>query len=211
MLSQSQVVHKKPMLHKQSTSLINPPSKKPSAEKKNIDNLDVTTTLPAAGLFTSGFNANGCPEGSGPTNRVGRKILMKSFFMRFAYKPATGESGQARILVVYDKQSNGSNTVPLNTEVLTGTAPDIISFQNLSNSERFVVIADVLTEQTSTNGASVIGEIYRKLNLDTIYGPFANPGQIGEIRTGAVNIYVCGSDPTIGSFTFSTRIRFFDQ
>jgi hypothetical protein len=93
----------------------------------------------------------------------------------------TGSSG-LRMLLVYDKQVNAA--LPNVLQIVQ--SDDINGFMNLSNSRRFVVIADERINCVATGGNqswNVSG--FRALNLETEYNE-TNGGTIADITTGAV-------------------------
>jgi len=172
-------------------------------ERKNID-LSTSFTTGAAFAFSAGQLLNGCAAGTGATNRVGRKMLMKSLQFRAAVNSNAGNAGNARVLVVYDKQTNGA--APAITDILGAdliTAP-----MNLSNSDRFVVIADVLTEGPTDITTTWHEKHYKKLGLETLFG---NTGSaVTDINSGSVYMFVAGGTGAAITVNLYNRIRFVD-
>lgn len=195
---------------KTNVSLINPPSSnRRLTEKKNLDVDFRTLTIPISQGFSAPSFLNACIQGTGPTQRIGRKVLFKSIVVRWIFSGAATHGTTARILVVYDKSPNNAVAAPAAIDILTGAA-DVTSGMNLTNSERFIVIADEYTASTD-NGGNLGGKIYRKLNLDAIYdGTVASPGTIQAVTTGSFLILVASSDATAPAFSFSSRLRFVD-
>jgi len=109
-------------------------------ERKAID----TFTTFAPGLlsaFTTPQVLNLMAQGSSGADRVGRKALIKSVQWRgvfFTNQPAC----QHRVVVIYDKQANSA--LPSLTTIFTSNS--FTSPLNLSNSDRFVVISDTVTD-----------------------------------------------------------------
>lgn len=205
LLSQTQVIQKKPKMSRQ-PSLINPPLKRGmSIEKKNIDKLDVTISTGATNDFTAPVNLNTVAVGPASTDRVGRKITMRSLYIRGVYSAATA-SADLRVLVVYDKQANGA--VPATNVILSGT-PNFNSFQNLNNSDRFVVVADQIISQPQQAATPQYFQIYRKLNLDTLF--LLDTNASNSIATGALLILFADDSANAQSITYSSRVRFTDQ
>lgn len=177
-----------------------------SLEKKNID---FGGTLTPTGI--NGWSAvtmvNGLAQGPGSSNRIGRKVHLKSLYLRYMYLPTTAAGGQARILVVYDKQTNAA--LPSINDILTG-APDINSPNNLANAERFVTLVDCITLLPGTAGQHVIGAEYRKINLDQMFNTDVS-ANITAITSGGMYILMCPSAGLVAdTVQFATRIRFTD-
>lgn len=156
---------------------------------------------------------NGCPAGYAVNNRIGRKIRMRSIqgemtvFLPATIVPNAGAAitfsanattgPRARLLVVYDRQSNG--VVPYKGDVLAALAdsgmgggagantqvPSISSFMNLNNRERFLVVVDKQVEVDGTWKKSTRIKFYKKLNLEVVYNS-AVDGSAASIMTGAL-------------------------
>lgn len=187
-------------------------------EVKFIDVNGTTQTAPSASSsWSAGMLLNGCVPGSGATDRVGRKIIIKSLLFRYSIQVAaqTGGGGRFRILVVYDKQTNA--TAPAITDILL--ADDWLSPNNLSNRDRFVTLCDEYTDP-STGTATTVGDFndpcgmlkFKRLNLETMFNS-GNAGTVADITTGS--IYVFFSQPgtmtyTSATLNFRSRVRFLD-
>jgi len=173
-------------------------------EKKSID-VNTTFTTGANGVWSAGQLLNGCAAGTGATNRVGRKITMKSHQMRSFSTNNSANGGNVRILIVYDKQSNGA--APVITDVLGAdlvTAP-----MNLSNADRFVVIHDVITQGPTDLAATWHEKHYKKIGLETLFG---NTGAtIADINSGSVYGFVAGAGAVAVTTTLWSRVRFADM
>lgn len=155
---------------------------------------------------------NGCVNGALPTNRIGRKIRMKSLDIRWtaAMGAAAAQGGQIRVAVIYDKQSNAA--LPTIAQIFQQN--DFHSPMLLSNADRFIVLAAWICDPIDLQGNfSVSGHKYVKLDLEVIFND-TNGGTIADIQTGSVTIMAAnnGNFPTAGpTFTCVTRIRFSDE
>ena len=211
-LNQTQYI-KKPKI-KKSLSLVNPPHASTSSiEKKNID-ITTSFALPAYGTWSGQNLLNALAQGAGSSSRIGRKVSMRSFLMRYSLQqPAQLPSLQARILIVYDKQCNGA--IPAITDILNGSTAEAVN--NLDKSDRFITLVDYVTPEPGSNNAGdaaaqtfLYPAIYRKLNLETMYSGTA--GTFAEIVTGALWLFVHSSESTGTAQMFmSTRVRYTDQ
>lgn len=184
---------------------------RPTGELKFIDVTGGNNPLASSAAFTAAELLNGLQTGATATTRIGRKINLKSLYMRYTVGlTATSTGGcQFRILVVYDKQANGAACTITNV-LLTD---DFKAPNNLSYRDRFVVLADELTEPVSVqNNYQVVGTLFRKLNLEQMFND-GNAGDITDITTGSIYVF-CAQSGGVGTgaplFDFTNRIRFTD-
>jgi len=110
---------------------------------------------------------NGCAQGNSGFTRIGRRLLMKSILFRYFFAP--GSSSCFRILVVYDKQTNGA--LPATTDVVNTT--DAHAPLNLINADRFVTVFDKIVDVNDVN----MDTLYRKVNLECLFGGTAQPNR----------------------------------
>lgn len=162
---------------------------------------------------------NGIGGGSKATQRVGRKVTMKSLLLRYSFylnpaatTPATGGS-PLRIIVFYDKQANASH--PTITDLVVSNLFN--ANNNLDNRDRFVVLADIYTDPISSVGStSVAGKRYIRLNNEVVFNDGDTENSIGTITTGSVYIVWAQtggikSDVADGiKFKWNARIRYED-
>lgn len=181
---------------------------------------DVSVSGQALGLGTNTFTTpgptfllNGLVPDSTATGRIGRKIVMKSLYVRWTVNMAATSTlgAPCRIIVVYDKQANAQ--APATADVLV--ADSFLSPNNLSNRDRFVILADEVTEPigVATGVYTASGVIFKKLNLETMYNA-GNAGTIGDITSGSVYILAAQAG-AIGTaapiWSFRSRIRYTDN
>lgn len=181
-------------------------------ELKFIDNSATGTLGLAASTFATPVLLNGCVPDATATGRIGRKIVMKSLYFRYtATLQATSTlGGNVRIILVYDKQANAA--APAITDVLL--ADDFRSPNNLSNRDRFTVLADEITDVISANGNyACSGVIYKKLNMETMFNA-GTAGTIADITTGSLYLLV-GQSGQIATaapqLVWRSRVRFHDM
>jgi len=176
--------------------------------KDNVFSDDPTVN---SAVFTAGLLLNGLQSGSTATDRIGRKITVKSVLVRWRATLATTSVGGSpiRIMVVYDKQANA--TAPAITDILLSDG--FTSQNNLSNRDRFVTISDFITEPLAAGGpTSIAGVIYKKLNLETQYNS-NSAGTIGDISSGSIYMFIAqtgGITTTTCDFAANVRIRYSD-
>jgi len=181
------------------------------AKVKDVDpasyNTDTTGTITLM---------NGIATGSDFTDRIGRKILMKSIYIRgvFRMEGTNALSTLSRLLLVYDMQTNG--VAPAITDILKSANSQ--SQLNLNNRDRFKILMD---KQVAIGGQDIAAGGYgspttvalkkfKKCRLETIYG--GTLSTVGSINTGALWLISIG-DQAAGSaaeFAGSIRVRFID-
>lgn len=199
-----------------------PPQKsllfQPNTVRSGPEAKDHVFVLPAAlgafgaTTFSAGTLLNALGQGTTAVTRLGRKVQLKSLYIRYsiALAPTSTGGSPARILVVYDKQANGA--APLITDILL--ANDFHSPNNLNNSDRFITIFDEITEPVSVqNNYSISGKLYKKLGLETVYKD-TSAGDITDIATGSIYAFVAnnsGIGVANGAVASYTRLRFLDN
>lgn len=177
--------------------------------------IDVTSsgTTATAGAVTL---LNGVATGTDITNRIGRKIMMKSILFRLDLQTtATSLLGDfIRVLVVYDCQTN--TTTPAVTDVIVN---NYNSPMNLSNRDRFKVLIDkhVIMNACDLTGGVVAGgdpmpkyvKVYKKMNLEVIFGGVNS--NVGSINTGGIFLVLVSQNNALTTATLYSRIRFEDS
>lgn len=198
-------------------------------EKKYVDLIQAQKVVPGVAAGQSGtwttiaaaYLCNGLAQGAGPNNRLGRKILMKSIYVRATHycTAAASVSGPLRMIVVYDKQTNGAFPTATAANVVSSplTTDHINSSNNLGCADRYITIFDKLFPPVAgaTNpGApqAATKKCYRKINLEQVFNT-GNIGDITDINSGAVYIAFCsaGFNATGSVVDYMVRTRFEDS
>lgn len=180
-----------------------------NVEKKNVDTF-FAVTAPASSVWSAPTQLNVLAQGNTAQTRVGRSCHFTSLQLRYnLIRSGSNGPSQARILVIYDKQSNFS--IPATTDVLQIDA--MVSPLSLTNSERFIVLMDELTDSFQSTSLNVSGTRYRKIGLPTVYNGSA--GTSGQVATGTVWLFVANNDvSTAGAVALNldiyARMRFTD-
>lgn len=158
---------------------------------------------------------NGMAQGPDVDERLGNKIVMKSLEIRLLM---TNEIGMlhirspVRMLVVYDRQTNGA--APAYTDVCSAT---MVGITNIANRDRFLILKDTIIE-FNTMGATNVGvglvQIVKKFYFDLkgLTATFSSAAAgVGAIMTGGVFVLLEGVIP-VGSVdidaTLTTRLRY---
>lgn len=199
-----------------------------TVEKKvfdtEVDGTDSDTTGVVIPIFTP-------PPGTGISERVGRKVQIKSIYLRgfvcteAAATPGTGAASEvqmSRLIIGYDMQPNGSSPAVL--DVLEQAK--VYSQLNINNRDRFRIIKDKQWVfdpfiYNSTAGSALIGvnrtgyplKIYKKCNMETIFNG-NNGHSAADVTTGLLFVLLitstaAGTDKNVLYF-FSTRVRYTD-
>lgn len=169
-------------------------------------------------------------------NRTGRRIKLKSLFIRVHVQPVIAtrdfNMGFNRVAVVYDRQTNGS--LPSYDDIFTEitseglpTIPTPFSKPNLNNRERFTVLMDyqfqtpqgtIIAGRLSASQPSVTDGLFclheRYIDLKGLTTQFSgDDSTIADIATGSLLIVGQGSnlDDEQGFAAYcSARLRFWD-
>lgn len=200
----------------------------PIREKKTIDGTG-TIQVNTTGSFTL---LNGCIQGTDYTQRIGRKLVNNSLYIRgYTVTEATNASSpvvvsvgaqMVRMIIFADMQPNGM--VPVVGDLLNQATPQ--SQLNLTNRDRFKIYCDkqwcfdpfMLSATAGASYASGSRQIYpikkyKKLNMETVFNS-GNAGTIGDIASGALYMFWIGNlgagSGIDANAVVSTRVRFLD-
>ena len=185
-------------------------------------NTTASITLLAVPIVGADYNA-----------RVGRKIILKSLYIRgrlqleqSGVNPAGGAvslAQQARLMIVYDLQPNG--TAPAITDILVTAEP--ASHLNLNNRDRFRILCDkefvfdpMFSQNTATQAFALMNrtiynvKLYKKLRHEMIFNA-VNGGTVADIASGAlymvwIGSVAAGTNVDTNAFV-STRVRYADS
>jgi len=168
--------------------------------------------------------------GSDFNNRIGRKVVLKSVYIKgkiqtensLATTAGDTVAQQGRFIIFCDMQPNGA--APAVTDLLVAALPS--SQLNLNNRDRFKIYSDkeyvfdpyhvnitATTAYASTGRQIYNVKKYKKLNLEMIFNA-TNGGTIADINSGALYMLWIG-DVAAGANTdlnaiVSTRVRYAD-
>lgn len=181
-------------------------------ELKFLDKTLDLNPITAAGTITNDILL--IPQGTGESERIGRKCRVKLFSWRFTltmleqtFEGATHD--QVKLFVIWDKQANGDTPSVIDILELT----NINSFRNLSNKNRFRILAtrsynltcpagagDNVTRKFSS--ATVRGEINHRCNMPIEYDGVT--GAKTEVQSNNILIMMISLD---GRVKIQSRIR----
>lgn len=184
-------------------------------ERKYID--QNTTLQPALAGTSVKTLLNGCAQGTdAPSNRIGRETSMKSIYWMLYGSIAATTTGAApfRLVIVYDKESNGVAATASGTPATDAFNQDNIGAQmNLDQRDRFIVLVDEIIDNIGTAGPqSLFRKGYRKISLPCVFNATGG-ATIASINTGGIYAFLWngGTFATLApTLNLSTRIRFED-
>ncbi len=177
--------------------------------------------VPSAGAIAAASVLE-IPEGTGESERVGRKITVKQIGWRFHQTiEASTSSGTTsnvfRVMLYWDKQTNGA----------TATVTDILStanyqsFNNLNNRGRFRILMDrtygLNAHAGGGNGTSedygeflVEDTFFKKVNIPIEYTDDAPTGAIATMTSNNIGVLVICKSNLLVAFESFMRIRYID-
>jgi len=190
-------------------------------ELKFIDSSIDDAVIASGGVIFPGVNL--IAQGVGPSERIGRKCVLKSVMWRGDLSlpemdaQVTPNNGEIiRLMVLIDKQANGAVTTP--TTILANAT--IEDYMNLVNKDRFQVLYDkrhtLNYAGLASDGAGVVssGQVLRwfkmskKLNLPIEFS--GATGAVTEIRSN--NLVFCAfTIGTLAGIASRVRVRFSDS
>lgn len=163
---------------------------------------------------------NGVAQGTDYTNRIGRKVMLKSCLLRMNIVPNIANSSPqgdvVRVMIVYDCQTNAA--APVLSDILLNPTVTYQSPMNLNNRDRFKILADkfyIMNANVYTAGALTAGsprpvqiKIFKKMYMEEVFGGVGNT--VGSIQTGALWLVIVGANTAFSTFAYETRVRFVD-
>ncbi len=193
----------------------------PNAELKFKDVTVDDAVIAAGGVLTTSINL--IAQGTGESERIGRKCTIRSIFWRGSLAlPALelegnpGDSERIRLIVYQDKQCNGAAATALG--ILE--AVDVDNYRNLANSGRFNILSDkriVLNYSTLSHFAVnsfSMSEVRREFSFFkkcNIPLEFDNTvGALTELRSNNLGLLIV-SEGGSGALISRIRLRFSDQ
>lgn len=180
-------------------------------EKKVIDTDPATYNVSTTGTVTL---INGVATGSDFTDRTGRKIMMRSVYLKGFLEPEDGlvNNSLARVMLVYDMQSNGA--APSITDILKSATS--LAQLNMNNRDRFRIVMDKvfpmggLTAAFSQSPTVHALKKFKKCYYETVFS--GTTSGIASIATGSLFLVTIGNQAagTGSTLTASVRVRFND-
>lgn len=178
---------------------------------------------------------NGLAQGAAQSQRIGNKVAMKSVRIRGQIlNLATTVATYGRIIVYYDKQTNGANCANSDllqtTTSVPGNTTTVFSELNLTNVERFTILRDYTISLPSVtyaagvqtnlgidpgqnpSGGSILDvDMFIKLKgLQTLYKGATSA--VGDISTGGLFLALLNyAGAAVWTFRHGVRLRYDDN
>ena len=196
-------------------------------ELKTIDDNNGGASPYSLAVTSTGafFPLNFLATGADINNRVGRKITLKSVQVRLRFTPSGNPAinDVARVMVIYDRQSNQGT--PVVSDVLQTidsaglTSSTVFDFKSISNEERFLILQDktfTFPQLAATMAANAYSDFtqdtsittYNKLNHLCSYGQGSNYPDTGTLWLFLIGSNAPATSPTVAQWT--SRVRFTD-
>lgn len=187
----------------------------------------LTGDLSAGTVISNGLIA-GLAQGTGEEDRIGRKIIVKSLYIRGHLKiddhvaVTFGNSQMVRIMIIEDRQCNGANATQSELfEAIPGATHLMNSVNNLANKNRFKTHYDKVIPMNYTTLAfgDTAGNIYsqgyyrpfkfyKKMNLPIEFSG-TGTSTIANIQSNNLFVWIQTTDAdTTITFDSISRIRF---
>lgn len=200
------------------------------SELKCVDTPTTTNVISTTATFVA---VNIPVQGAAVYNRVGNEIEMKSLHLIGQIDPTANSNASSeylRIMVVYDRQTNGA--FPTIADLITSydttgaTTSTVLDHTNPNNFDRFRVLADIRlpiandastapsAKSQFTNDYNNELNINRFINLKGMGTKYkASAGAIGDIASGGLYVVTFG-DTAVASAAYAlqwtARLRFVD-
>lgn len=180
-----------------------------------------------------GLLLNNVTLGTDATQRIGRKIQIKSFRLQVNARTdptvngtqiadgadfdtsvsPVSRSQTVRLVVVWDKQANGTQAMSTDVFVDMNGLNGSSSHMQLNNRDRFVILADERKTIGPAGNNAVSFDIYKECDLTTIFTSGPSPQDISSIASGALYLFALGETYAVqpsGLTTVNPRVCFGD-
>jgi len=158
----------------------------------------VAPTIAGLGLATGFSCINTLQQGNGVAQRIGDKVVFRSITVNGCICCADDntivDQGHIRVMVVYDKQTNGAT--PLIGDIIANVNSDNsynVAFNSsirIANRKRFVCLKNKIYNMGYTDNASIHFKYYIKKNLETTYSGSSDPPTLAQVMNGAIYLLI---------------------
>jgi len=192
---------------------------KPGGEMKFLDTaqgftFDTTGEVPAGGQL------NLIPQGVNESERIGRKVTIKSIHARWQIQPNanTWLGSTLRLLLVQDTQCNGAAATYSGVGGVL-ESDSVTAFRNLENTNRFIIHMDKFFSLqptagilTAFNASPKCITFSKRCNIPIEFDSSATTGAIGTIRSNNLFLLARSSlDDDLIQCIGVVRIRYSDN
>ncbi len=187
-------------------------------ELKFVDTVLLNQVPTTAGLVIPSLNV--VPQGNGESERIGRKVTIKSISIRARFNIEGADSAvdgtrTLRFILYQDTQTNGAAA----TVGAILQTPNYLSFRQLDNTGRFRLLEDkyhtlrITASESlllSFNTSKVFG-VFKKMNTPIEYDNSATDGSIATQRSNNFGIILLGDIGGHATVDLTIRIRYSDN
>ncbi len=189
--------------------------------------LDIDDALVAQGGTIAQVSCLTIAQGTGESERLGRKCLVKKIGWRFTLsmpsQTATGNtSDEVRVILYLDKQANGASatvSAAVDGNGILATS-DFQSFNNLANKGRFLTLMDRTYNLYCPSGGgdgttvdfgeqSIADTFYKNCSIPVEYDSSLTTGVIATMRTNNIGVLLLSKSGFV-NFASKMRVRFMD-
>ncbi len=178
----------------------------------NVEYKHLDTTATATLGTTMAINALCIPQqGDSNSERIGNSIRMKSLLARFHIGiNASATASHVRVLIVLDKQCNGS--VVTAAEILEDTSAtvSIVSPYAIDYTKRFRVLYDRVFRLNQADQREIYKKVFMKLNYHQQFD--ASTGGVADLTNKCLYLLRLSDESTnTPNFQYYTRCRYIDN
>lgn len=173
---------------------------------------------------------NGLQEGTDQSERIGRISYVSSIHVHGHVQfpaevfggPGGGTTSKARLVLVVDKQANAAQMSAVDYLAnITGTLYDTEAFANLQNSDRFMLLRDLVIDEGSKglthDGTNYVSQaILKSFQINhyfrtplKVFHQTAGTDTFSSIRRNQIHLIAIGHKASI-ILSYNARVRFYD-
>lgn len=179
---------------------------------------DIHDTTIASTLTVTLDSFNKVAAGTGPSDRIGRRIFIKSIDLKWniVIKSDTVGRDEVRVLIFCDKQANGA--VAVGTDILDDQADHPwLTFRNLEHTRRFTILMDkrisIASMASGASGVTLGNTKHYKLHYKFPKGGLAvdfesTTGAMSEISSNNIGMMAISSS-ALTEMHMQSRIRYY--
>jgi len=165
--------------------------------------------IPAAGIVDTNFVV--IPTGTGESDRIGRKVTIKSLAIRGTLY-LNGNEEKVRMILVQDQQANGAVFTVAN---VLETADENAHY-NLENQMRFKILSDQTFVMNNTTAVGAVNikhfQKYLRLNVPIEYdNTVATTGAIATQRSNSIALLLISEQNNVTGIEYVCRVRYSDM
>lgn len=185
-------------------------------EQKFFDSNETNFTVTQAGAVQTTTMVAGIQQGAGESQRVGRKVVVRKVLLNGdlilpGSATATFTEDVARIIVFWDKQTNGAAATV--TQILASAS--YLSYRNLQQTGRFSILSDkkytinaAAGNGTSTGDKRLHWKLNLKCNIPLEFS--ASTGAVADLTTNNIGVLAISGQGHVQCYYY-WRVRYSDR